>query len=294
MKNKLNFKKYLKYFSLILLGNILYSFAIEAIVKPNKIITGGITGISLYLGEITPLHDQVYLWGFTIIILVVGYLILGKEVALQSIVSSMIYPLCRLFFEFVNADTWFQLTDSWIQVISAGIIIGVGLGLIIKVNASTGGMDTIGLILHKYCKLLTVGAYLVILDVAVMATQIPAMAEEGLQKFIFGLIMALIYTFMIDKVVMAGKNKVELLIVSNKQDDVRNLIITKYDRTVTFLHSKTGYLNHEIDTILTIVDIRELNKIKDNIYQLDPGAFIVVNKVSEVAGRGFTTTKKYK
>ena len=138
---------------------------------------------------------------------------------------------------------------------------------------------------------MTVGAYLVVLDVGVMSVQI---GTSGLENFIFGIAMALIYTFTIDKVIMFGKNKVELLIISNKQDQVRNLITYEFDRTVTFLHSKTGYLSHEIDTILTIVDIRELNKIKDRIYQLDQGAFIIVNKVSEVSGRGFTTNKKYK
>ena len=221
----------------------------------------------------------------------IGFLILGKQVAIQSVASALVYPLCRTFFLALNVATWLELTDPWIQVISAGLLIGVGLGLIIKVNASTGGMDTIALVIHKYCKALTVGAYLVLLDVLVMSVQI---GTAGLENFIFGIAMALIYTFTIDKVVMFGKNKVELLIVSNKQEEVRNLITYEFDRTVTFLHSKTGYLSHEIDTILTIVDIRELNKIKDRIYQLDPGAFIVVNKVSEVSGRGFTTSKKYK
>ena len=300
MKN--NVIKYLKYFGMILLGNILYSFAIEAIVKPYKIVTGGMTGISLYLAELTQFTegnlvwlndwlDDIYLWIFTVIILVIGFIILGKELALQSLASAIIYPICRAVFQVMNVDTWFTLVDPWIQVILAGGLIGIGLGLIIKVNASTGGMDTIGLVIHKYCKLLSVGTYLVILDGIVMGIQLPT---AGLEKFIFGIVLAFIYSFAIDKVVMFGKNKVELLIVSNKQEEVRNLITYEYDRTVTFLHSKTGYLNHEIDTILTVVDMRELNRLKDHIYELDPGAFIIVNKVSEVSGRGFTTTKKYK
>lgn len=285
--------KYSKYFGWILLGNILYSFAIQAIVVPYGIITGGITGVSLYIEKLTGIQDIniALLWVFTVIILLIGYLVLGKEVALQSVTSALIYPVCRTIFMALHVETWFVLTDSWIQVISAGTLIGVGLGLIIKVNASTGGMDTIALIIHKYCKLLTIGAYLVLLDILVMTVQIPT---AGLENFIFGIILAVIYSVVIDKVVMVGNSKVELLIISNKQEEVKNMIINEFDRGVTFLHSKTGYLNHEIDTILTIVDIRELNNIKEKIYQLDSGAFVVVNKVSEVAGRGFTTSKKYK
>lgn len=293
---KSNILKYIKYFLLILLGNVLYSFAIEAIVKPNNIVTGGITGISIYLEKITPLSDDFYLWLFTFIILAIGFIVLGKELALQSLASSIIYPICRKIFEVLEVHKLFEhdllrLDNQWVQIIGAGVLIGVGLGLIIKANASTGGMDTIGLVIHKYWKVLTVGGYLMVLDAAVMLIQFNT---SGLEALIFGIVLAFIYSFMIDKVVMIGKNKVELLIVSNKQEEVRNLITYEYDRTVTFLHSKTGYLNHEIDTILTIVDIRELNRIKEQIYELDSGAFIIVNKVSEVSGRGFTSTKKYK
>ena len=294
--------KYTKYFGMIVLGNLLYSFAIEAIVKPYNIVTGGMTGISIYIAKLTeftdpnlvwinPWLDDIYLWILTAIILVIGFIVLGKELALQSLASAIVYPICRAMFQLMNVSTWLQFENPWIQILVAGGLIGVGLGLIIKVNASTGGMDTMGLVIHKYCKVFTVGAYLIMLDGLVMGIQL---FSASLESFIFGIALAFIYSFVIDKVVLAGKNKVELLIVSNKQEEVRNLITYKFDRTVTFLHSKTGYLNHEIDTILTVVDMRELNKLKDQIYALDPGAFIIVNKVSEVSGRGFTTNKKYK
>ena len=176
-------------------------------------------------------------------------------------------------------------------VLTGAGIIGAGLGLIMRANASTGGMDTIGLIIHKYCKVLSVGSYLMVLDIGVMATQL---ISASLQSFVFGIVLAVIYSVVIDKIMLLGKSKVQLLIISNKQEEVKNIIIHEFDRGVTFLHSKTGYLQHEIDTIMTVVDIRELNKIKDRIYALDEGAFIVVNKVNEVAGRGFTTNKIYK
>ena len=289
--NKENVKKYLKYFSLILLGNIFYSFGVKAIIEPNQLVTGGITGISLYLGRLYNINSTILISIFTFLIFVAGFFILGKELAAQTLASSIIYPICLVFFDSIDVSFMSQITDSWLQIICAGLIIGFGLGLIMRANASTGGMDTVGLIIHKYCKLLTVGGYLIILDILVMFTQIPS---AGLEKFIFGIVLAIIYSISIDKVMLAGKSKVELLIISNKQEDVRNMIIHEFDRGVTFFHSKTGYLNHEIDTIMTVVDIRELNKIKERIYALDSGAFIVVNKVTEVAGRGFTSVKKYK
>ena len=285
----MNKGKVLKYFGLILLGNILYSFGIKAIVEPNQLVTGGVTGLSLFLGRLWNVDSTILIAIFTVIIFILGFVILGKELALQTLASSIIYPVCLAIFGMMDLS-FFTINDPWLQVLTAGIIIGTGLGLIMRANASTGGMDTIGLIIHKYIKVFTVGIYLMLLDICVMFVQL----SSGLESLIFGIILALIYSFVIDKVMLSGKSKVELLIISNHQDDVKNLIIHKYDRTVTLLHSQTGYLSHEIDTILTVVDVREVNKIKDEIYKLDPDAFIIVNQVNEVSGRGFTTVKKYK
>ena len=288
--NKKNIFKYFKYFALIILGNILYSFGVKAIIEPNQLVTGGVTGLSLFLARTYNIDSTLLVAIFTLVIFIAGFLILGKELAAQTLASSIIYPICLWFFGLFDLS-FVEINDPWLQVIVAGVIIGVGLGFIMRANASTGGMDTIGLIIHKYCKIASIGVYLLVLDTIVMFTQAPS---AGLEKFIFGIVLAIVYSITIDKVMLAGKSKVELLIISNKQEEVRNLIINEYDRTLTYLHSKTGYLNHEIDTILTVVDIRELNKIKEQIYALDAGAFIVVNKVSEVSGRGFTTIKKYK
>ena len=288
---KETFLKYIKYFGLILIGNILYSFGVKAIIEPNGLVTGGVTGLSLFLGRVYNINSTILVAIFTAIIFLAGLLILGKELALQTLASSIIYPICLWIFDQIDLSSFFVIQDKWLQVICSGLIIGFGLGLIMRANASTGGMDTVGLIIHKYLKIGTVGAYLMILDILVMVTQLPS---AGLENFIFGIVLALIYSIVIDKVMLIGKSKVELLIISNKQEEVRNMIINEFDRGVTFFHSKTGYLNHEIDTIMTVIDIRELSKIKERIYALDSGAFIVVNKVNEVTGRGFTTSKKYK
>lgn len=288
--NKEKIMKYLKYFCLILIGNIFYSFGVKAIIEPNGLVTGGVTGLSLYLSSIYDFDFELLVSIFTVVIFVAGLIILGKELALQTLASSIIYPICLEIFGQFDLS-FFQLDNVWLQVICAGLIIGFGLGLIMRANASTGGMDMVGLIIHKYIKISTVGTYLMILDIGVMFTQFFA---KGLEMFIFGIILAIIYSVVIDKVMLSGKSKVELLIISNKQQEVRDLIIHDFDRGVTFFHSKTGYLNHEIDTILTVIDIRELGKVKERIEALDPGAFIVVNKVTEVSGRGFTSSKKYK
>ena len=281
------FLKYLKYFILILVGNILYSFGVKAIIEPNGLITGGVTGLSIFLSRTYEVDSTLLVAIFTAIIFIAGFIILGKELAVQTLTSSIIYPICLWMFDVIDLS-FFKLNNIWLQVICAGIIIGFGLGLIMRANASTGGMDTVSLIIHKFCKVLSVGAYLMVLDTIVMLTQA---FSSSLELFIFGVVLAIIYSIVIDKVMLSGKSKVKLIIISNFQEEIKNMIITEFDRGVTFLHSRTGYLNNEIDTILTVVDIRDLSKIKDRINTIDPIAFIVVNKVSEVSGVGFTINK---
>lgn len=282
--------KYVKYFCLILLGNILYSFGVKAIIEPSGLITGGITGLSIFLARVYGIDSTLLVAIFTAVIFISGLIILGKELALQTLTSSILYPICLWAFDMMDLS-FFKLENIWLKVICAGLIIGFGLGLIMRSNASTGGMDTIALIIHKYCKILSLGSYLMVLDTLIMVSQL---FTVGLEVFIFGIILAIIYSVVIDKVMLAGKNKVELIIVSNKQEEIKDMIICEFDRGVTFFHSKTGYLKQEIDTIFTIVDIRDLSKIKDRINAIDEYAFIVVNKVSEVSGVGFTISKKYR
>ena len=292
MKNK-KLKKIFIDILVILFGNACIALAVAFFVIPNKLLVGGTAGIAVALHAFWGIPEQIVINILVFSLFIVGAVILGKGFFFKTITSTIAYPiLLALATELHDCIPANYITmDTLTSIVCSGVLVGVGIGVVYKRNASTGGMDTIGLVIHKYCKALTVGAYLILLDGLVMLIQLPT---SGLEKFIFGIVLALIYSFVIDKVVMFGKNKVELLIISNKQEEVKHMIIHEYDRTVTLLHSRTGYLNHEIDTIMTIIDVRELNKVKERIYALDPGAFIVINKVTAVAGRGFTTSKKYK
>ena len=150
--NREKILKYTKYFLLILIGNILYSFGVKAIIEPNRLVTGGITGLSLFLADINGWDSTLLVAGFTVVIFIAGFIILGKELALQTLASSIIYPICLWMFDKIDLSFFF-IEDTWLQIICAGVIVGFGLGLIMRANASTGGMDTIGLIIHKYIKI---------------------------------------------------------------------------------------------------------------------------------------------
>ena len=276
-----------KYFGLIILGNLLYAFGIMVFIEPHNLITGGITGVSLFLHYQLGWNLSIVIGFFNILFFFIGLFFIGKKFALNTLASSLLYPLCVAIFELLNLE-FFYLSDIWLNVICGGLIIGCGLGIIMRSGASTGGIDVLAILVVKKIKYLSLGTALLFLDVFVMLIQLPS---AGLEKFIFGAILAIAYSFAIDKVMMSGKNRVQLLINSNKREEIQNMIMKKLDRGVTLLHGQTGYFKHDVDLILSVIDFRELATVKAYIYSVDPNAFIIVSKVSEVSGRGFSIDK---
>jgi uncharacterized membrane-anchored protein YitT (DUF2179 family) len=199
--NKQKVLSLIKYISLIILGNFLYSFGIMVFIEPHNLITGGMTGVSLFLHYQLGWNLSIIILCFNILFFLIGLIFVGKKFALNTLASSLIYPICVLLFENLDLQ-FFHLNDIWLNVICGGLIIGAGLGIIMKSGASTGGVDVLAIIVVRYLKQLSVGTTLLFLDVLVMLIQLPS---AGLEKFIFGAILAVVYSFAIDKVMLSGK-----------------------------------------------------------------------------------------
>ena len=277
----------LKYISLILVGNLLYAFGIMIFIEPHNLITGGITGVSLFLHYQLGWNLSLVIGFFNLLFLLIGWIFIGKKFALNTLASSLLYPLCVAIFELFDMQ-FFHLQDIWLNVICGGLIIGAGLGIIMKSGASTGGIDVLAILFVRRFKHVSIGSALLFLDVFVMLVQLPS---AGLEKFIFGAILAVCYSYAIDKVMMSGNNRVQLLVNSSKREEIQDFIMKKLDRGVTLLHGQTGYFKHDVDLLLSVLDVRELAIAKAQIYSIDPNAFIIVSKVSEVSGRGFSIDK---
>ena len=295
-RNRRRLLKILKYFLIIVIGNTLYAFGVRAFIEPSGLITGGCTGISLFLSRI--LHfdfipDNMLLpiisFLLNFIFFLVGLIFIGKKFALTTLASTIVFPIITAILGWIPLDI-FHLEDTWLNLICAGVIIGTGLGLIVRSGASTGGMDIPAILINRKMKFISIGTALIFFDVVAMIIQVPT---AGFENFIYGAILAIVYSMSIDKVMLMGKNKIKLLIISQKQKEIKECIMHEFDRGVTLIHSQTGYLKEEVDTILTIVDVREMANLKDRIDIIDPDAFLIINKVNEVSGRGFTTSKVY-
>ncbi len=276
-----------KNIGLILLGNTIYSFGIVAFILSSGLITGGTAGIGLIFFHQFGLPISTFISLFNVVVFILGAVVLGKAFALTTLISSFYYPFILSIFE--NIPALQQITnDRVICTIYAGLLIGLGIGLVLRAGASTGGVDIPVLILNKKFGL-PVSATLYVVDVCILLGQ---MIFADKEQVLYGICLVFIYTIVLDKVLMIGKSHVQVKIISQYSNEIKDMILHQLDRGVTLLHGQTGHLEQECDVVLTVISNRELPRLNELVLGVDPQAFMVINHVNEVKGRGFTLGKK--
>ena len=240
----------------ILFGNALYSLAVALFLEPSGLITGGATGIALAIGRLTGLPVSGLLLFINLAMLVWGWAVLGRAFALNTLASSVLSPAFLGLFEGLLAGR--VLTeDIFLCTVFSGLGIGVALGLVIRSGASTGGLDIPPLVLNKWFKL-PVSATMLTFDIAVLLMQA---VFSPVQQVLYGVVMVLIHTIVMDKMLMLGASRTEVKIVSSQSDAICAAILAQLDRGVTILHGEGGYTREPSAVLLSIVSNRELPRL---------------------------------
>lgn len=271
----------------VLIGNTIYSCGIAAFVLPNDLITGGTTGIALILEHYFGLPIGLSVAIFNIVMFLLAILILGKSFALTALISTFYFPW--ILSQFQKVQFIQNMTDDFLLgSIFAGLMLGLGVGLVIRAGASTGGMDIPPLILNKKFGLpVSVGLY--VFDFTILIIQ---MSFRDKERILYGILLVLIYSTLVDKVLLMGKTQMQVKIISDHYEEINKVIQEKLDRGSTFFKTESGYLRKDSFAIMTVVSSRELPKLNELVLEIDKQAFIVINQVNEVMGRGFTLHKQ--
>ena len=272
----------------LLLGNILYALSVKLFLLPANLISCGTTGIALAVNQFTGLPISTFIFLFNVAMLILGWCILGKQFALTTVFSSLFYPIALEVLNRVLGDV--SVTeDLLLNTLFSGLGLGLSLGIVIRSGASTGGMDIPPLVLKKLFHI-PVTASLWCFDFCIMLTQ---MTYHSLEDLLYGIILLMTISFSLNKVLLLGTSKTEVKIVSRKATLIRDAILSRVDRGVTMLHGEGGYLRTDTEVILSVVSNHEMPKIERLAREIDPDCFMIVTRVTEVWGRGFTYGKKY-
>ena len=273
---------------LVLAGNTLYSLGVALFVLPTGLITGGTTGLGLVAQNYLHIPLSAFVAVFNLAMFLLGLAVLGKVFALTTVISSFYYPFILAVFQGAIGDV--HLTDDpLLATILAGVMIGAGMGIVIRAGASTGGMDIPPLVLQKKVKI-PVSLSLYAFDCCILLLQA---LFSNVEQVLYGLVMVLLYTLTLNKALMLGTGQMQLKVVSKQYQAISQAIQKQMDRGTTLFHSQGGYDGKEGSTVLTVVDRRELSKLTELVTSIDPNAFMVVSQVNEVRGRGFTLPKRY-
>ena len=263
----------------IIIGAAIIAVGFNVFLLPNEVASGGVSGISTILKGVFNWNPGLVQYAFNIPLFITGVILLGKQFGARSLVGTLTLPL----FVLLTANWEPATLNPLLGALFGGISVGVGLGIVFRGRASTGGTDLAAQIIAKYSGL-TLGTSVMLIDgLIVLSAALVFDVEKGL----YALIGLFVTTKTIDIIQLGFSQSKMVYIITNKQEEIRDAIYTEVNRGVTKLSAVGGYTEQERPILLVVVYQTEFTKLKQLIKTIDPSAFVIVTDSYEVLGEGF-------
>lgn len=276
-------KSQIKMLLSILMGNALLAFSVCAFVVPHNLMLGGGTGIALTIQQFIPLRLSILSAIINTLLFVLGYIFLGRKFAATSLLSTILYPFLMAVFETLPLQALFS-GDILVCSMFSGVLMGAGLGLVIRVGGSTGGMDIPPCILQKY-KGIPIGSSLMFFDLSILCMQV---IFKGFDGILYSLVCIVLTSLTVNRLIVSGERKTQIILISPKFREIQHEILTSLDCGVTLIDIETGFASQDQKALFSVVYAKKYPKIKETALRIDPKAFIVASDVIGVNGRGYT------
>ena len=268
----------------IIIGNLLVAFASVFFILPGNILSGGVTTVSILLNHFIPISRVALIFILNVSLFIIGAIFLGKSFAISSILSTILYPLFVSLLSMLDTAPFGKI-DPILSALYAGLITGSGLGLVFRVNASTGGMDIPALLLHKYAGIPTSRAVMFVDALTILS----GLWVYGVSSILTGLVAVMASSFAINYIsTYGGEEAQNVMIISEKWPEIEDTLLHQFDRGVTLLDGRGAWSNESRPVLMCVVRKREYGRILREVAKIDPKAFIIANSVHEVRGQGFT------
>ena len=279
-------KKYLKELLIIAFGNFLLAVSVQYFILPFNILTGGVAGVAVAISPFIPVSQQIIIDILVVGLFLLGWMVLGKEFAIKTFLSSILYPI------FVSILGFFPYTldiSPLLASIYSGILAGLGIGIVLREGASTGGMDIPPLILNYYTGIET-SKFILLVD---GLTCVLGLLNYPVESLLNGLISVFLSSMVINKIEVAhGSDSLSVQIISSKWEEINKEVLKKINRGVSIVDVKGGYTMKTHKMLMVIIDKREYSTLLDILDTIDKSAFVITNPVQSVHGEGFKLTYK--
>ena len=293
-----NIKEKLKNMALVILGTLILAFGTSVFILPNELIIGGMSGMGIILAGIIPLEvftPELIITILTWVIFLLGFIVLGRNFALKTLVSTFVYPLGLSLFATFRSENFldgFFIIDSssetqlLLSSIFGGILIGLGCAITFLGGGSSGGTDILGFILCKIFPKTKSSMAIGIIDGVIVVLGMFFTGE--LMRTLIGIFAVVMSTTMIDKVFIGASRAFVAYIITDKSDDVTREIIDKMNRTTTVLNAKGGFSGREQRLVMVSFSIREYSELIALMSRTDKNAFVTIHRAHEINGEGWT------
>lgn len=278
MKKRVEYMDYLY----IVLGTLITSLAFNLFLIPHKIAPGGLSGIATVIYYVSKGRIPVgaTMLALNVPLFIAGIKELGGGFGLKTLISTF---LLSFFIDVIKVPS---LTHEPILAsIYGGVVMGIGLGIVFRGNATTGGTDLFAKIIHKHFNFIGVGWVLFVIDSLVVLT---AAIVFGPSLALYALVSLYLGSKLIDLILEGVHSAKAFMVISNHSQEIADRIMKELDRGVTLLHGKGAYTMQEKDVIMCVIDRLQTVKLKEIINEIDPRAFVLVADVREVMGEGFS------
>lgn len=275
-------KKFIHDSAQIVVGNCLSAAAVALFALPYGMVVSGLSGIGRMVNATSGMSVTTVVTILNIALFAIGFFVLGRKFAINTIVGTLTFPLFLGIFESMT-QLHHLVNDPLLAAICAAVLDGVGLGMIVRVGGSTGGIDVPAIILNKKFGL-KVARLMSAIDIAIFLIQIPITETNGV---ILGIVYAGLYSVVMNKMIVTSEGGIQSLIFSDRWEEINEALL-QVGWGTSIIHMTSGYLQEPRNVILCISSNRTHARVKRIALDIDPNAFISVSECNEIRGNGFT------
>lgn len=282
MKN--NFKSTIIEALGMITGCLISSIGINMFFKPHTIAPGGLSGLSVVLSKMSGLSVSTIMLMMGIPLIIFSIKILGKKNAIKTLIGMLLLSACL---ELTSSLSQIKVTnDILLSAITGAILLGFGLGIIFRVDGSTGGTDLIALMVNKVIPSIPLSKCLVFIDGLVVISS--GLVNKNLETGLYSAISLYIIVKIVDFIIAGFNYSKSFMIITNEEEALKNAIVNDIKRGITILDGKGGYTDSNKSVLIVVVNKNQEIHLKKLIKKVDKNAFIIVSNVHEVFGEGFT------
>lgn len=270
----------------ILVGTGLMAVSVNCVFEPMQLVTGGVTGIGIIIKELTGniVTGGIPLWLTNLVcnipLFVVAYLRLGKRFLYRGLLSAIIFTIYLA----VVPIRAFPIQNILLQTLFGAVLMGAGLGLVFMVGSTTGGMDLLAVLLQRRMKYWSEAQILSVVDGVIV---IAGAAIFGLEHALYALIAIFVVTKLSDGIMNGWKFAKVGYVISNHAEEISRRFMEEAQRGVTGIRVTGMHTGKQRMMLMCVVSRKEIVKLKELVFELDPDAFVIVTNANEIVGEGF-------